>query len=67
MKLEFGKYRGWDLNNVPDGYLQWVYTRNVLLLVQIREEMEKRGKKLTLIADGGAKSVIPHPRHNPNS
>ena len=24
MKLEFGKYRGADLRDVPDGYLEWL-------------------------------------------
>lgn len=39
MKMPFGKYKGQDLEDIPDGYLQWV-AENVTTHAPLVKEAE---------------------------
>jgi uncharacterized protein (DUF3820 family) len=49
-KLPFGKYKGTDLEDVPDGYLRWfvgednIVSQNKILCDNIRKELKYREK-----------------------
>ena len=39
MRMPFGKYKGCDLGDIPDGYLDWLWA-NVDLYGDLRDEVE---------------------------
>lgn len=42
MKLQFGKYTGYDLRDVPREYLEWLAENNRKTLSDIETELERR-------------------------
>lgn len=42
MILKFGKYRGYDLTETPDDYLEWLVATQEKTLAEYREELERR-------------------------
>ena len=41
-RLEFGKYRGHDIRDVPEDYLQWLIMNSEQTLEMCRRELERR-------------------------
>jgi hypothetical protein len=42
MKLTFGKYNGWDIERVPDDYIQYMIESNEKSLKMFKAESERR-------------------------
>lgn len=42
LNLEFGKYRGWDIEEVPRDYLEWLLDRADKQAEMLRGELERR-------------------------
>lgn len=42
MTIEFGKYRGYDIREVPVDYLYWLQSRNQQTLDAVNKEIERR-------------------------
>ena len=45
-RMEFGKYKGDDITEVPDSYLQWVIRDGEEKLRMAKEELERRAHKI---------------------
>lgn len=42
MKLNFGKYAGWDITAVPDDYIEYMISSNEKSLKMFKDEQERR-------------------------
>lgn len=62
-KLEFGKYRGWKLRNVPSDYLEWLVKEHSSLAVRDLANIELLArKKSTRTASDSKGPVKPKPQ-----
>jgi uncharacterized protein (DUF3820 family) len=43
-KLTFGKYQGYELEDVPEEYIQWVIDRNKTQLEDYERELDRRAR-----------------------
>ncbi len=43
-KVTFGKYQGYDLEDVPEEYIQWVIDRNKTQLGEYEAELDRRAR-----------------------
>lgn len=44
MTIEFGKYRGYDIREVPKEYLDWLLDKNRRMVREIEAEIDRRDR-----------------------
>jgi uncharacterized protein (DUF3820 family) len=53
MKMPFGKYRGWDMEDVPASYLMWLYDNDIKGVVHAYIENSLAGIKKQIAEGNG--------------
>lgn len=51
MKIEFGKYKGYDLHDVPENYLLWMIRNSQERIDTFQNELQRRENELEANAD----------------